>query len=232
MEPTPARKKRDYSGRVYPDRKCLDCPVVFSPRSSQQKRCGDCQYRRNLGKACESERRKRAADPSPARYCVDCGVELPVQRGRPLLRCVPCRERYGKEVAREKHQEYVADGRNKEYQRRYRLANPEQARESARRYRQAHPENDLASIHRRRMRLDAGNLDALDRMLSRFYRCAIEGDSCFYCGSPDTQCVDHYFPLAKGGTDRFFNLVRACRADNLSKGTMCGTKYLLLLSGG
>ena len=45
-------------------------------------------------------------------------------------------------------------------------------------------------------------------------------------------CVDHFFPLAKGGTDHWFNLVRACRSCNLRKRTMCGTAFLLLTSGG
>lgn len=77
---------------------------------------------------------------------------------------------------------------------------------------------------RRQLRV---SMDATDRLLSGEYRRAIRHDRCFYCGSPDTDHVDHFFPLAKGGTDHFFNLVRACRKCNLSKNTMCGTAFLL-----
>jgi DNA-directed RNA polymerase subunit RPC12/RpoP len=232
MEPTPAPKKRDYSGRVYKPRKCLDCPVIFTPRSSQQVRCPDCQYQRELRLKREDEKRRNDAKREP-RFCLMCEAELPVYQGNHSLFCADCRPEYWKAFKRAGRQKYIDNGQNKQWQRKYRLANPEVVRESARRWRQAHPDEGLAQIHRRRMRIDAGKLDALDRLLSTEYRKAIAGDACYYCGSPDTQCVDHFFPLAKGGTDHFFNLVRACRADNLSKGTMCGTKYmLLLLSGG
>lgn len=226
MQGTPAPKKRDYSGRVYKPRKCENCPVVFTPGSSGQKRCPECQHLRDLRLKCEFEQRKRAAARS-VRHCADCGTELPTPRGRPSERCAPCRKRYWKEVAREKREEYAADGRNDEWQRDYRERHGERIRERLRQYKHDHPEYDQAAIHRRRMRVEAGKLDALDRMLSRFYRQAIKGDPCFYCGTSDTQCVDHYFAIAKGGSDRWFNLVRACRKCNLSKRTQCGTAFIL-----
>lgn len=232
MEPTPAPKKRDYSGRVYKPRKCLDCPVVFTPRSSQQNRCSACQRERNLRLKREDMQRSSAAKRKP-RFCATCGTELPVYRGMHSLYCATCRPEVRKRYNREKNREATASGKAKEYNRKYWLANREQINERSRQSRRANGwASDNAAIHRRRMRVEAGKLDALDRMLSRFYRCAIKGDSCFYCGSPNTQCVDHYFAIAKGGSDRWFNLFRACRSCNLSKGTMCGTKYLLLLSGG
>jgi 5-methylcytosine-specific restriction endonuclease McrA len=70
-------------------------------------------------------------------------------------------------------------------------------------------------------------MDEADRLLSAEYRKAIRNDPCFYCGSAETHHVDHYFPLAKGGTDAWFNLRAACRDCNLSKFTTCGTAFLL-----
>jgi 5-methylcytosine-specific restriction endonuclease McrA len=183
-----------------------------------------------LQRSRESEKRRNDAKRKP-RYCDTCGAELPVYWGNHSRHCDICRPLYKKELARAKRLEYAAEGRTAEYQRRYKVANPDQVRESARRWRQAHPEEGLAAIHRRRVRVDAGNLDALDRLLSTLYRKAIKGDPCFYCGTSDTQCVDHYFAIAKGGSDRWFNLVRACRKCNLSKRTMCGTAFLLLTGG-
>jgi hypothetical protein len=226
MQDKPAPKKRDYSGRVYKPRKCEDCPVIFTPGSSGQKRCADCQQRRNRRLATEKQKQYYHAKREP-RYCAMCGAELPVYWGNHSRHCDTCRPLYKKELARAKRLEYVADGRTKEYQRRYKLANPDQVRESARIWRQAHPEEGLAAIHRRRVRVDAGKLDELDRLLSTLYRKAIKHDPCFYCGSPATQCVDHYFAIAKGGSDRWFNLVRSCRSCNLSKRTMCGTAFIL-----
>jgi 5-methylcytosine-specific restriction endonuclease McrA len=230
MEPTPAPKKRDYSGRVYKPRTCLDCPAVFTPRSSQQKRCSACQREHDLRLKREDQNQRNASRRKP-RYCATCGAELPVYWGRPSAYCDTCRPAGRKAAWQARNRKSVVSGSKSKYDRQYRRDNPEKVGEWARRYRQAHPEKDLASIHRRRMRIDAGKLDALDRLLSAEYRRAIQGDACFYCGSPDTQCVDHYFAIAKGGTDRWFNLVRACRSCNLSKHTMCGTAFLLLSGG-
>jgi hypothetical protein len=75
-------------------------------------------------------------------------------------------------------------------------------------------------------------MDELDRALSASYRVAIRTDPCFYCGAPPsaTDETDHFFPLSKGGTDHFHNLVRSCRKCNRGargKGTMCGTAFML-----
>lgn len=53
---------------------------------------------------------------------------------------------------------------------------------------------------------------------------------CYYCGveliipeinsikTPNAFCVDHFLPVADGGTNRIDNLVPSCRQCNLSKG--------------
>ena len=70
-------------------------------------------------------------------------------------------------------------------------------------------------------------MDDLDRLLSALYRQAIERDPCYYCNSPITDHVDHFFPLSKGGTDHFWNLVRACQRCNNAKYAQCGTAFIL-----
>lgn len=39
---------------------------------------------------------------------------------------------------------------------------------------------------------------------------------CFYCKG-EAQCVDHIFPIARGGTDDLENLIAACNACNQAK---------------
>lgn len=118
----------------------------------------------------------------------------------------------------------------REYAREYREVYAEEHREYTRTWNAANPEARQAMHARRRSRVDAG-MDEIDRLLSTFYRIAIRNDPCCYCGSPVTDHVDHYFPLAKGGSDKFFNLVRACQRCNLRKQVMCGTAFLLLTGG-
>jgi hypothetical protein len=230
MQDKPALKKRDYSGRVYKPRECEDCRAVFTPLSSQQPRCAACQRERTLRLKREDAQRRNDARREP-RYCAMCSAELPVYQGNHSRHCDDCRPLHWKEVSRESNERARLDGRHKQHQLSYQERHGDRIRELSRQYKREHPEYDQAALHRRRMRVEAGKLDAVDRMLSRFYRRAIKSDLCFYCGTSDTQCIDHYFAIAKGGSDRWFNLVRACRKCNLSKRTMCGTAFLLLTGG-
>lgn len=84
-----------------------------------------------------------------------------------------------------------------------------------------------AAKSRRRMRLDQ-KMVREDARISTDYRRAIASDPCFYCGSAETNCVDHFFPLAKGGTDHWWNLVRSCTPCNSSKHAKCGTRFMLM----
>lgn len=88
-----------------------------------------------------------------------------------------------------------------------------------------------AAKSRRKMRSAAGMVRE-DIAISVDYRRAIRKDRCFYCGAADTAHTDHFFPLAKGGTDHWWNLVRACKACNLSKNAHCGTWFLLRMANG
>lgn len=83
-----------------------------------------------------------------------------------------------------------------------------------------------AAKSRRRMRLDR-KMTPEDAQISTDYRRAIVNDPCFYCGAAETDCVDHLFPLVKGGTDHWWNLARACTACNSSKHAKCSTVFML-----
>lgn len=61
-------------------------------------------------------------------------------------------------------------------------------------------------------------MSKLDRKKSTLYRKSIKNNPCHYCGSFTPEMHDdHYYPLAKGGTDHWFNLVRACQVCNQKK---------------
>ena len=161
--------------------------------------------------------------------CSVDGCEARIKPSNTLGRCFEHRAEWQKAYNREYYQRNQAELR--EYARQYREVYAEEHRADASAWALANPEARQAAHARRRGWLDA-DMDDIDRLLSVLYRIAIRDDPCHYCGSPVTDHVDHFFPLAKGGTDHWWNLVRACARDNLRKQAMCGTKYLLLLSGG
>jgi 5-methylcytosine-specific restriction endonuclease McrA len=68
-------------------------------------------------------------------------------------------------------------------------------------------------------------MDAVDRVLSVEYRKAIANDPCTYCGRPGEQ-DDHRLPLARGGTDHWWNLHRACTNCNQRKHTMTHEEFV------
>ena len=114
----------------------------------------------------------------------------------------------------------------REYSRQWREVYADEHRAAASAWNAQNRAARYAAQVRRNLAASAG-MDAFDRELSVAYRLAIGNDPCFYCGSPATDHVDHYFPLAKGGTDHWFNLVRACDTCNNAKYTTCGTANLL-----
>jgi hypothetical protein len=116
-----------------------------------------------------------------------------------------------------------------ENHRRWKRNNLARCNELNRKWKKAHPETSHAYCARRRTRV-AANMDAFDIELSKAYRKAIANDPCFYCGDLGEQ-DDHYNPLAKGGTDHWWNLVRACISCNYHKHDMHGDDFLSLLRG-
>jgi len=95
-------------------------------------------------------------------------------------------------------------------------------------YARAHPELGRASSSRRRMRAKAG-MTAQDRKESVEWRKLIADDPCFYCGAAGEH-DDHYISLANGGTDHWWNLVRACAPCNFRKNRMDGDEFLALVA--
>jgi 5-methylcytosine-specific restriction endonuclease McrA len=87
------------------------------------------------------------------------------------------------------------------------------------------PEPFKARTARRRQRV--AELTAEERELSDAYRLAIANDPCTYCGDPAGEHTDHVFPLAKDGTDHWWNLARACSSCNREKWARCGTWFRL-----
>lgn len=115
--------------------------------------------------------------------------------------------------------------RIRQYRREHYRENSAKIKAKVKKYREENPEVKAAAQDRRRTRATV-SMDKIDRLLSVEYRKCIKGNPCHYCGAPGTQ-TDHYYPLAKGGTDHWFNLVRACSSCNNRKSTSCGTRYLL-----
>ena len=97
-------------------------------------------------------------------------------------------------------------------------------RERLGRYRRANLEAHRAVHARRKVRASVG-MDAIDRLLAVEYRKAITGDPCRYCGAPGEH-DDHKLPLARGGTDHFWNLHRTCRECNQRKHLMTHEEFL------
>lgn len=111
--------------------------------------------------------------------------------------------------------------------RKYRKANLEQLRESRRARHAANREASRAASGRRRARRRNNGLplDAVDRLLSTEYRKAIARDLCTYCGSLGEH-DDHKLPLARGGTDHWWNLHRTCKDCNFRKHTKTHEEFL------
>lgn len=62
------------------------------------------------------------------------------------------------------------------------------------------------------------------------WRKLIALDPCFYCRVADAEVYefDHYVSVANGGTDHWWNLVRACQPCNRRKSAMNGDEFLAL----
>lgn len=102
--------------------------------------------------------------------------------------------------------------------------NREQANARMRAHYRANRAAYYTKTQARRQRVAA--LEPEDRAISAAYRMAIAGDPCCYCGGP-SEHVDHFYPIAKGGTDHWWNLRPACGTCNRRKAAHCGTWFLL-----
>jgi hypothetical protein len=238
MQDKPAKKKPAYKPRI-----CEDCGASFIPKSSRGTRCPECRkehrkewrdsynhdyYQANQSALVEYAAEYRAEHPEEHR-----AASLRWEQANPDRKQVndaAYRERNrerlrieGRESSRKSYARHAA--RRRASQRAYYVQNTAQALEACRRWRVANPEFRSAANARRRLRRGKG-LTPEDRGISRSYRQAIRNDPCFYCGAPGAE-TDHFFPLVLGGTDIWFNLVRACVFCNRSKKASCGTAFML-----
>ena len=89
----------------------------------------------------------------------------------------------------------------------------------------ANPEAVNAGIARRRVKAKQG-MSKQDIAKSVQYRKMIKDDPCYYCGQiTDNMQDEHVYPLSRGGTDHWFNLVRACSGCNGKKSAKTGAEF-------
>jgi hypothetical protein len=162
------------------------------------------------------------ADAAPK--CGEPGCGKTLYRDNQTGFCHEHRTEYKRTYNRAYYERTQAERR--EYARQWREVYGDEHRAYVSAWNAANPEARQAMQARRRQAATRG-MDDFDRELSVAYRIATRFDRCFYCGSPDTAHTDHFFPLAKGGSDVWFNLVRACESCNCSKQAVCGTAFIL-----
>jgi len=103
-----------------------------------------------------------------------------------------------------------------EYQRDWRERNLEKCREKVRKWRAKNPKASLISNSRWRARKAAAAGQHTYADIKAIY--AKQSGRCFYCDEELTDYhVDHFIPLAKGGTDYAENLRIACPTCNCRK---------------
>lgn len=100
-------------------------------------------------------------------------------------------------------------------------------------YAKSRPEAVQAARARRRSRATA-TLSKADRDLSVLVRKGFREnrEPCAYCGTEYVEGefhVDHDLPIARGGTDHWWNLQHSCAPCNLRKHTMTGDEFRALL---
>lgn len=58
-----------------------------------------------------------------------------------------------------------------------------------------------------------------------------QGGRCYYCQRKiklkDDACIDHMIPLARGGLDKFFNMVMSCKTCNVRKGDQTAEEFMV-----
>ncbi len=174
------------------------------------------------------------------KYCSSCRIEKPfsdfnkqkLSKDGFQHKCRLCvsaynkarYEKQGDKIRKQVKERAQATGANKAYyeanrqywQQRYQ-ENKEEITERQKTYAKANPEIRKGIKSRYRSRLVKG-MSKLDRKKSTLHRKKIKNNPCYYCGKiADNMQDDHYYPISKGGTDHWFNIVRSCSFCNQSK---------------
>lgn len=171
-------------------------------------------------------------DPGVCRRCTRCRAELPAtleyfsqSRGKLTSACKKCRSALGKQWrlknadrCRENSKKWAVQNqeRRKEIKRDWARAHREQTRPAERRWAQENPDKRRAAFGRRRGRiLDAGgSFTSADIEAIRI----AQGNRCYICHKKLKKYhIDHFIPLALGGTNEPGNLRLACPKCNTSK---------------
>lgn len=177
-----------------------------------------------------------------SKRCSKCGETKPIDgfswkvkaKGYRQSKCKPCQVVESAAWAAA-HPESVRAASRRQvesgYVARYREQNRELMRSRNAAFYAANPEWNAAK-HARRREQASLQVDAMDRALSIEWRKAIKNAPCFYCGErQEVMHDDHVRPLAKGGTDHWWNLARACASCNHRKGTKSADQFLNELAG-
>lgn len=233
---------------------CTKCGEIKSDDSygkngaSRRPDCRSCvnaaQRRRNA--AFRAERGPLSPyvppDQSRAKPCTACGIEKAacefpwhVTNVRRRAKCSDCyaaqrathRSNNAERIAAKRRAHYEANrdsilARHRKYHREHYAEL--KAKQDA--YRALNPEVWASSAGRRRTRIRT-NMDAQDKTMSVEYRKAIANDPCRYCGArADRMHVDHMVPLARGGTEHWWNLTAACASCNLRKNVKTAAEFI------
>lgn len=99
---------------------------------------------------------------------------------------------------------------------RWNLANPEYQKD----WHAANPEKARAKKQRRRASVKTSTANAPTAKQLK----ALLALPCYYCGDPSAH-IDHYIPLARGGTHTLDNLRAACAPCNFSKGAKLPSEW-------
>ena len=215
------RRGHDYQGTGkslrFNNNACKDCKSYWD-KKRQSDHAESIHY---LGNLCRRGHNHQDSGMS-LRYtisdsCVQCHTlhreskEAHNERGRAYYRANT--ERTAKRV---KAYRLANPEATKKRTRSWQLANPEKMRVGYARYRQAHPEKARAYTHLRKAKkrnCSYSNFSAAELKV----RLA-EFDGCCYCGQAKVDMhLDHFLPLASGGSHVLSNLVVACPSCNMRK---------------
>jgi 5-methylcytosine-specific restriction endonuclease McrA len=108
----------------------------------------------------------------------------------------------------------------------YYLTNKEKIKERQKKYRQDNKEFINLRNRKRKELISGGNVSREEiKQLKES-----SNNQCLYCKSPDNLQIDHYVPLAKGGSHHISNLVIACRRCNLAKSDKMPEEWLKIIN--
>lgn len=183
------------------------------------------------------------------KHCKYCGNDLPLEdfdirrasKDGLSFKCKPCSRQYNKQryplaadrfKARAKQWATEHPERRQEIRRasaeRHREANLAHRRESSRRARQENLEHArLVGRHHAKLRNERlWNVEGSTGTAELSALFARAGGICVYCGQLAALTIDHFDPIARGGSGSIENLIPCCKPCNSSKNARDGAEWL------